>query len=354
MAVAKATPMNDPYRTACGMEVFASMPGKFPTEDYVENAVRLTGDCERLGFTGALIHFNHRVPDPWQLASLLIERSKTFVPLVAVQPYYLSPFALAKTIATIAYMYDRPVALNMVAGSTPGALRQVCDDPAHDVRYRRLDEYLGVLQSLLANEVPFTHSGGSYEYAGLEFFAPGMAPEHLPEVFVAGSSTSAKKISARYQAIAMTNPTPVNDFATGYAAELRGRCRIGVRLGLIARETGAEAWEVARDRFPPDRRARINVMLNGQSSDSVWRRSLANLGDEQIYDGVFWTGAILAGKSHSPFLIGSHDQVAAYLARYIDCGVSRLILASPWEEYESNAETLRRANALSRPLQSLE
>ncbi len=322
------------------LAVYASMQGSFPTDDYVTKAIDLASDCERLKFTGALVHFNHRVPDPWLTSSLLIQNSTTFVPMVAVQPYYTSPFALAKMIATVAYLHQRRVALNMVAGSTPGELHQVCDRLDHDDRFRRMDEYLGIVRDLLADKTPLDRSGQVYEYANLNYFAQGMDQGLQPDIFIAGSSEAAMQLSARHDAVAVTNPTPFGAFSDDYAAPLAGKSQIGVRIGLIARETREEAWEAAKSYFPPNRAAQINVKLHGRASDSVWRRRLSDLSGEETHDGVYWLGAILAGGSHSPFLVGSYTDVSRYLARYIESGVSHIILASPWEEYERNSALL--------------
>jgi hypothetical protein len=52
---------------------------------------------------------------------------------------------------------------------------------------------------------------------------------------------------------------------------------------------------------------------------------LAAKGD--IYDDVYWTGLYSTGRTGAPLLVGSYEMVARYLQRYIDLGVSKLILA---------------------------
>ena len=271
--------------------------------------------------------------------------------MVAVQPYYTSPLALAKTIASMAFLYGRKVALNMVVGSTPGELRQVHDGLDHDARFERMDEYLDVVRRLLANETPLDHSGRYYAYSGLDHFAVAMAEDLLPEIFIAGSSAKAEELSLRHGAISVTNPEPIDLFA-GHAERIHAGARVGVRLGLIARESTEEAWAAAHTYFPVSRAAQINVKLNGRASDSVWRRNLAKLSARETHDEVYWLGALLAGGTHSPFLVGAYDQVAEYLARYLRCGVTQLILASPAAEYVSNARLLTRARSVAALVQT--
>ncbi|MDQ1024740.1 alkanesulfonate monooxygenase [Streptomyces umbrinus] len=323
------------------IEVYASIEGEFPTDDYVKKYLNLVAICERLGFSGSLVQFNHRVPDPWLISSIVIQNSSKFVPMIAVQPYYSSPLAVAKMVATIGYVYRRRVALNMVIGSTPGELHQVQDTLDHDTRFKRMDEYLEILGRLLANETPLDYSGETYDYNQLSYFAAEMEAAFSPKIFIAGSSDAAKDLSIRHNAVAVTNPQPIGHFSSDFAGPLEGKAEMGVRIGLIARDTRAEARAAARLYFPSSRAAQIGVKLNGRASDSVWRRELADLADQETHDDVFWLGAILAGGSHSPFLVGSYEEVASYLARYIDCGVSNIILASPWDEYHSNSKILQ-------------
>ncbi|MFB7667277.1 LLM class flavin-dependent oxidoreductase [Kitasatospora sp. NPDC056138] len=324
-------------------DVYGSMQGEFPAENYVENSVRLASLCEKVGFSGALVHFNHRVPDPWQLSSLLIQNSQTFVPMVAVQPYYMPPFALAKTIASISFLNGRRVALNMVAGSTPGELRQVGDTLDHDARFKRMDEYLQAVGCLLSADGPIDHEGPNYRYRKLRAIDTVEGTVRPPKVFIAGSSDSAKDLCIRHRAVAVTNPSPVDLFSAEFASKLQGKTEIGIRIGLIARETREEAWSAAKQYFPPSRVAYMNVKLNGRASDSVWRKGLSDHSHSEVHDNVYWLGAFLAGGSHSPFLVGTYEDVAEYLGRYVASGVTALILASPWEEYESNADLMDRA-----------
>lgn len=95
---------------------------------------------------------------------------------------------------------------------------------------------------------------------------------------------------------------------------------------------------MARNYFPHDEAGLAKELTYGRGSDSHWRRTISELAVRERYDDVYWLGPTRASRSYSPFLVGCHKDVADYLNGYVEAGVSTLILASPWEEYASNAE----------------
>ncbi len=120
--------------------------------------------------------------------------------------------------------------------------------------------------ALLSGESPAPRPDPVYDYEKPEYFATRMDPELLPRIFIAGSSEEAVDLSVRHGAVAVTNPAPANLFVDGFAASVGRRTGLGVRFGLIVRETSEEAWAAARRYFPPNRAAQINVKLHGRAS----------------------------------------------------------------------------------------
>ena len=54
--------------------------------------------------------------DPWLVSQVILESTEQLCPLVAIQPVYMHPYTVAKMIATYAYLHDRRLFLNMLAG----------------------------------------------------------------------------------------------------------------------------------------------------------------------------------------------------------------------------------------------
>src|SRR5437868_1882813 len=71
---------------------------------------------ERAGCTGILVYSDNRLVDPWLVSQLIIQNTAHLCPLVAVQPIYLHPYAVAKMVASLGLLYGRRIYLNMVAG----------------------------------------------------------------------------------------------------------------------------------------------------------------------------------------------------------------------------------------------
>src|SRR5439155_940280 len=80
-------------------------------------------------------------------------------PLVAVQPVYMHPYAVAKQITSFAYLYGRRLYLNMVAGGFKNDLDALSDTTPHDKRYARLVEYTTIISRLLTGPAPLTYEG---------------------------------------------------------------------------------------------------------------------------------------------------------------------------------------------------
>ena len=107
---------------------------------------------------------------------------------------------------------------------------------------------------------------------------------------------------------------------------------LGIRIGIIARADSADAWSVARARFPEDRRGQITHALAMRVSDSYWHKHLSELaeagtdaGEEQPY----WMVPFENYKTFCPYLVGSYDRVAEEIARYVGVGYRTIILDVP-------------------------
>src|SRR5205807_2038740 len=110
------------------------------------------------------------------------------------------------------------------------------DHTPHDERYSRLGEYTAIIQGLLASAEPFTFSGSYYQVHNLRL-TPPLPPELQPGVLMSGSSEAGMQAARRLGATPIEYPKPVAE----YAAARRGGPSRGLRIGLIARGTEAEA-----------------------------------------------------------------------------------------------------------------
>jgi len=72
-----------------------------------------------------------------------------------------------------------------------------------------------------------------------------------------------------------------------------------------------------------------------KTSDSSWHRQLAALGQEPSRErNPYWLHPFENYHTFCPYLVGSYEQVAAELGRYLGLGHRTFILDIPADEHE--------------------
>jgi len=309
------------------VKVFATCPPSYFVEpdSYREQVIRIAQWSETAGWEGILVYTDNGLVDPWQVSQVIIAHTKRLSPLVAVQPVYMHPYSVAKLVTSFAFLYGRRVYLNMVAGGFKNDLNALNDPTPHDERYDRLVEYTSLVMDLLEGGAPVTR-GGRYGVTNLKLTPP--LPAHLlPGVFVSGSSAAGVDAARKLGATAVQYPQPAAEYAPGTAI---GETESGIRVGIIARAESEEAWRVAHERFPEDRRGQVTHHLAMKTSDSVWHSQLSDLGRTVYRDeNPYWLVPFENYKTFCPYLVGSYERVADELARYMAVGYRTFILDVP-------------------------
>jgi alkanesulfonate monooxygenase len=91
---------------------------------------------------------------------------------------------------------------------------------------------------------------------------------------------------------------------------------------FVAREDHDEAWRVAEERFPKDRKRQIAHAMAMKVSDSQWHKELSKLGAQTVEGrSPHWLRPFENYKTSCPSLAGSYDVVADEIARYLGFGV---------------------------------
>lgn len=313
----------DVYATALARNPVQGDPLQLFTE-YAQRA-------EHHGIDGLLAFYNHHNLDPWVVAAAILAHTKSVTPLIALQPVAMTPFTAAKVIWSLTTLYRRRIDVNLITGATKAELDQIDDQLDHDERFDRAAEYMTIVRALLSSDEPVVHDGRFYRYRALRMYSR-LEPEFLPRVFVAGSSPAGQRMAAAVADVAITHPEPVERFAEAFLGQRRPGQQIGIRVGLVARPSDDEAWSAARALYSEDRSARLKTAMR-KKSESDWIRRLAELAtDQDVYDEVYWTGAFRADKGNMPVLVGSYEKVAGYLERYLELGVSTVILGGGYGE----------------------
>jgi alkanesulfonate monooxygenase len=332
--------MTDAFREMNDLDIYTSSPSPGTQSDqaYVERLRRVAEWSDRAGCRGMLIYTDNRAVDPWVLAQDVIVHTRTLAPLIAVQPAYMHPYAASQKVAALARVYGRSVDLNFVAGGFQLDLVALGDRLEHEARYERLAEYGSVITRLLTSD-RVTFQGRHYSVFGLKLEGRP-SPELLPRLTVSGSSPDGRQCAGALGAVAVMYPEPLApDRPFGipvFPDEQTATLRVGIRIAILARATADEALAEAERRFPDDARGQRARDAAVQVSDSSWLHQLSTLAADHSVLGqdVYWLGPFRNGKSFCPYLVGSYDDVAAYVSAYLRGGVRLIILDCPREEQD--------------------
>jgi alkanesulfonate monooxygenase len=308
------------------LEVFTTCPPPSYADPvrYLRQVVDVARWSEEHGCRGILVYSDNSQLDPWLVADLVLRATRSLCPLVAVQPVYMHPYTVAKTLASAAWLFGRRLYLNMVAGGFRNDLLALGDATPHDRRYDRLAEYVHVVRQLLEGQGPVTFEGEFYRVDKLKL-TPPLGPGLFPGLFISGSSEAGMAAARAIGATAIRYPQPAHE-EQALAAPGAGPC--GIRVGVIARAEAAEAWAVAHARFPEDRRGQLTRQLASKVSDSVWHKVLSDEGPGRE-SGPYWLAPFQNYKTMCPYLVGSYEQVAEELSRYFAAGHGTVILDIP-------------------------
>jgi alkanesulfonate monooxygenase len=312
--------------------------------EYASRIADVSRWSEEAGCHGILVYTDNGIVDPWLVSQLVIEATEHLRRLVAVQIVYMHPYSVAKMITSLAYLHDRAVDLNMVAGGFRNDLLALGDETEHDDRYERATEYTQIVTGLLRGET-VTVDGRWHHVKNLKL-TPPLPPELMPNLLISGSSPAGRAAAEQIGALGVRYPKPVDEEREEVAD--RPANGVGVRVGVIARETADEAWRIARERFPEDRKGELKHQLAMKVSDSHWHRDLS--GREEGGDAAaspYWLGPFQQGQTFCPYLVGDHGTVGAELGRYVEAGFETFILDIPpsREEIEHTGVAFERAGA---------
>jgi alkanesulfonate monooxygenase len=331
-----------------GLTVYSTCPQSkdVPASEYVRHIIQVARWSEDAGCSGILVYTDNSIVDPWLVAQVILENTRHLSPLVAVQPVYMHPYSVAKMVTSFAYLYRRRVALNMLAGGFKNDLLALNDTTPHDDRYARTQEYTLIMRQLLEKQAPASFEGKYYSITRLKM-TPSLPEELMPEILMSGSSSAGMEAAIATGATAVVYPRPIQDELAETPAT---SVRRGARIGIIARERTEDAWRVAHERFPEDRKGEIAHKLAMKVSDSVWHRQLSDTSvAPQSEEDPYWLVPFQTYRTFCPYFVGSYERTARAISRYIACGYRTLILDIPAsrEELQHIRIVLERALTVS-------
>jgi alkanesulfonate monooxygenase len=279
---------------------------------------------EEGGCDGILVYTDNGLLDPWLVAQLILQSTAELSPLVAVQPAYMHPYTVAKMVSTLALLHRRRIDLNIVAGGFKNDLLALGDATPHDRRYARLTEYTAIIRALLEGG-PVTFKGEFYSVTNLSLM-PALERGLLPRILLSGSSAEGLAAARTLGALPVRYPEPASRIEAHSNHDVSD---FGIRVGIIARESEHEAWVIARERFPEDRRGQVTHQLAMKVSDSAWHRQLSAIAPAISPESAYWMVPFQNYKTFCPYLVGSYTRVGEEIGRYLAAGSRTIILDVP-------------------------
>jgi len=310
-----------------GVQLFSTCPPSSDESraDYLRRIIEVARWSDRAGYRGILVYTDNAQVDPWLISQLVLQHTTSLSPLVAVQPVYMHPYTAAKAVASLVFLHERRIYLNFVAGGFVGDLAALGDTTPHEQRYERLLEYAQIMSALLSTSDPVTFEGKHYAVTNLKM-KPSVPQDLRPKLMISGSSPAGRAAARRLEATAIKYPQPHGEEIDRTDDSIES----GIRIGIIARSASEEAWRVAHERFPDDRKGEITHALAMKVSDSRWHRQLSDLAEASLsVQNTYWLGPFQKHKTFCPYLVGSYGDVGSELGRYLALGFRTFILDVP-------------------------
>ncbi len=301
---------------------------KYGQESHLLKLLEIARWAEDAGYRGGLLYSDNTSMDAWMSAQAAIANTASFVPLVAVQPLDMSPFALARAVSSLAHLYGRQVDINFVSGGFSRDLTVQGDVLPHDARYDRLTEYVTIVQLLLGGGMA-SYAGQYYQVRRARLASPVPAGL-MPTTYVSGSSSASLRAGESLGISQLSFPLLPADYASPDTR--KNKFGSGISIGIIARDDSSEAWRIAHQRFPADPAGAERMKLLLSSAVSSWQPQLASvpIADEPE-SGAYWLVPFRYHYTFTPYLVGSYDEVARAVTTYLSGGARTFVLDMPQE-----------------------
>lgn len=294
--------------------------------------------AERSGIDSLLVDINFAKPEPMMLATALGMKTSTIKFMVAIRSGLISPTLFAQQVNTLSALTHGRVNLNVVAGHSPEEQHFYGDWLSHDERYARTAEFLDICHGLWARNGGVNFRGQYLQVEDARINTPFLSPErNAPEIFVGGSSDSARDLATRYGTCWMRlGDTPESIGKTAVPVLSAGK-ELGLRLSIICESSRKDALEAAHEVVASAQAKPRNSEAERrfvQESDSHSIHSQYSIAESEWLTPWLWTGAVRTHGAPAMALVGTPSSVASAILEYKRAGVTHFIF-SGWPKLKS-------------------
>ncbi len=295
---------------------------------------------EDSGFDRVLVAHSSASPDGFTIADQILTHTERIGVLLAHRPGFVAPTYAARKYATLDAFHPGRIALHTITGGDDRDQARDGDLSDKPARYRRSDEFLGIVRREWESTEPFDFEGEFYTVKG-GWSAVRPAPGAIP-IYFGGASEDAIRVGGKQADVYAFWGEPLAGIAERIeqvraAAAPYGRApRFSVSLRPIPAATEAEAWdraahilELTKERVG---QAQKSWGWGGAKRDHSAARGSQRLleyaAEGDVHDRRLWTAVAkeTGAAGNSTALVGSYEQVAEALGEYVKLGVSTLLI----------------------------
>ncbi|MBV8717367.1 MAG: LLM class flavin-dependent oxidoreductase [Chloroflexi bacterium] len=308
--------------------------GPFINPDFT---ARFAQAHEQGGFDRILIGYGAGWAEGWGVANAALRATDRLKVLIAHRPGFVAPTLFARQASTLDHITGGGrVAIHYITGGDEIDQRRDGDFLSHDDRYRRTGEFLTIVRRLWSEGGPLDFAGEFYRVEGAIDAVRPATPGGIP-VYFGGASEAAVRVGAEHADVYMLWGEPLADIADrlatlrGAAAEFGRTLRFSVSLRPILGPTEAKAWaraEAIAETTAQRRDAFLGHRVNKEDTSVGARRlreaaAVSDVHDERLFTRV---AAITGASGNSTALVGTPEQVAESLLKYVDLGFSTILI----------------------------
>ncbi|MHA3082836.1 dimethylsulfone monooxygenase SfnG [Acinetobacter sp. ANC 5383] len=303
------------------------------TEWNIDYNKKLAQTAEKNGFSYALsqIRFTagygaENQHESVSFSHAILAATEKLKVIAAILPGPWKPALAAKQLATIDYLTQGRIAINVVSGWFKGEFDAIGEEwPDHDQRYARSEEFIRSLKGIWTTD-NFSFDGKYYQFKDYTLKPKPVQQPH-PEIFQGGTSRAARDMASRVSDWYFANGNTVEGIREqiedlrAKAKQNQHQVKVGLNAFIIARDTEEEAQAVLQEII-----ANANPEAVNAFADATRQAGAASPEGEGNWAASSFEDLVQYNDGFKTNLIGTPEQIAERIVAYKAAGVD-LILA---------------------------
>ena len=294
----------------------------------IEGWGRFARIAEEAGIDSVLISCGPFEPDSLLTACALGRETKKLKFIAAFRSGWMQPTTFVQQFNTLALLVGGRVALNVVAGSSTDEQHTYGDFLEHDQRYARAEEFLSVCNAFWRGRGEVDFAGNHYRVERGILHTPFQAPDRsVPEIYVSGHSEQAQRLASSQGSCWLRVVDSPEKLQPVVARFRQQGIEVCLRLGLVCRETRAEAVGAARELLPDDPAGKRQAPVTTKDDSLMFREAARMAPDTEWLNDTIWAGLVPFYGPVWTSMVGTPEAIARAFLDYKAIGVTQFIIS---------------------------